>query len=268
MSDTTTDTVGPVDGTWHVDRDDEVSVLRYARGERGTLGIDGAGQLAGLIEDRARRDEPPPLVIVIDVLHAELDEVRQMAEGRPIADWAPWVAAIAGIEEYPTATVAAIPRQATCGGLELALAADIRVASPAARLGVLETRMGLIPGAGGTQRLPELIGTGNAALLVLSGEHISAAEAHRMGLVQLLDDDPTTRASSLAEGFAAIGATVLGHAKRALAAGRVRDPDGFRTEGRAFLGAVHSDAAQIRIGDWLTAQDDGRNPALEDSPLP
>ena len=65
------------------------------------------------------------------------------------------------------------------------------MAAPTARLGVLETRMGVLPGAGGTQRLPELVGRGNAALLVLSGEPVSGTEAHRMGLVQLIDDDPT-----------------------------------------------------------------------------
>ena len=134
------------------------------------------------------------MVLEIDVLHAELAEVLEMAHGRPIADWAPWLAAIGGLESYPSATVVSVPRQATCGGLELALAADVRVAAPDARLGVLETRMGIMPGAGGTQRLPYLVGHGNANLLVLSGESISGIEAHRMGLIQLLAGDPTTRA--------------------------------------------------------------------------
>lgn len=256
------------DGRWIVDRDDSVAVLRYDGGRRRTMGIDGAAQLAALMDERAARPEPPVLVLVVDVLHAELTEVKQMAAGRPIADWAPWLAAITGLEQYPGATIVAVPVQASCGGLELSLAADIRIAAPTARLGVLETRMGILPGAGGTQRLPELIGRGNAALLVLTGETISGAEAHRMGLVQLVDDDPTAGAVALAERLARIGAPVLAQAKRALQAGIHRAPDGFREEGKAFLRAVHIESSASRIDAWLAAQAAGENPATAPSPLP
>ena len=61
-----------------------------------------------LVAERASRDEPPVLVVVVEVLHAELEEVRQMSDGRPIADWAPWVGAIAGLETYPSATIVAV----------------------------------------------------------------------------------------------------------------------------------------------------------------
>jgi enoyl-CoA hydratase/carnithine racemase len=252
---------------WHVDRDDAVSVLRYDGAARRTLDIAGASQLADLVAERAARGDCPVLVLNIDVLHAELDEVRQMANGRPIADWAPWLAAIESVEAYPNAVIVAVPRQATCGGLELALAADIRVASPDARLGVLETRIGLVPGAGGTQRLPELIGFGNASLLVLSGETVSGNDALRMGLVQLVDADPVARAIMLAEGIAHNGQFVVAAAKRALAAGRVRSSNGFRVEGRSFLAVVGTDSTKHRIDQWLAAQADGHNPALRPSPL-
>lgn len=256
------------DGNWVVDRDDSVAVLRYDSGTRRTMGIDGAAQLAGLIAERAQRPEPPVLVLVVDILHAELGEVREMSEGRPIGDWAPWLAAINGIESYPNATIVSVPVQATCGGLELSLAADLRVASPVARLGVLETRMGILPGAGGTQRLPELIGYGNTALLVLTGEPVSGEAAYRMGLVQLVDDDPTAEATRVAERIALIGPTVIKAAKGAIAAGRTRTADGFRQEGKAFLTAVNLDASKARMAAWLDAQLDGRNPALDPSPLP
>ena len=263
----TFDGVDP-DCHWLVDRDDHVVVLRYDGRERRTMGIEQARELAELIAERASRPEPPVLVLVMDVLHAELGEVRQMSEGRPIGDWAPWLAAISGIETYPSASIVAVPRQASCGGLELSLAADLRVAAPQARLGVLETRMGIMPGAGGTQRLPELIGTGNAALLVLTGEPVSGTEAHRMGLVQVLDDDPVAASVSLAERLAVIGPVVLGAAKRALAAGRVRSADGYRTEGKGFLSLVATTDGKARMDRWLAAQSTGANPALDTSPLP
>jgi enoyl-CoA hydratase/carnithine racemase len=128
--------------------------------------------------------------------------------------------------------------------------------------------MGIMPGAGGTQRLPELIGTGNAALLVLTGEPISGTEAHRMGLVQLLADDAVAGAVALAERLALIGPVVLGTAKRAMAAGRVRNNDGFRHEGKGFLSLVATEAGKARMNQWLEAQAQGANPALDPSPLP
>lgn len=256
------------DGRWVVDRDDSVAIVRYDGGTRRTMGIDGAAQLAALITERAERPEPPVLVLVVDILHAELAEVREMSEGRPIGDWAPWLAAINGIESYPNATIVSVPVQASCGGLELSLAADLRVAAPTARLGVLETRMGILPGAGGTQRLPELIGYGNTALLVLTGEPVSGEAAYRMGLVQLIDHDPTATATHLAERLAHIGPTVIAAAKRAIAAGRNRTADGFRQEGKAFLSAVNLESSKARMAAWLDAQLDGRNPALDTSPLP
>ena len=80
-------------------------------------------------------------------------------------------------------TVAAINGFALGGGLELAMACSVRFAAENARLGQPEVKLGLIPGYGGTQRLPRLVGRGRALELLLSGEMITAAEAHRIGLV-------------------------------------------------------------------------------------
>ncbi len=253
---------------WVIDRDDAVCVLRFDGGERRTMTIADAGALAALLTERANRESPPVLVLVFDVLHAELREVREMADGRPISDWAPWVDAISGIENYPSAVIVAVPVQATCGGLEMSVAADIRIAAPDAVLGVMETRMGILPGAGGTQRLPELIGRGDAALLVLTGDVVSGTEAHRMGLVQLLADDPVSRAVQLAERLTKIGFPVLAAAKRALAGGRTRPADGFRNEGRAFLSIVGTDFTKSRLDAWLHDQDHAISPALDRGPLP
>ncbi len=80
-------------------------------------------------------------------------------------------------------SVAAVNGVALGGGLELAMAATVRVASENARLGQPEVKLGLIPGFGGTQRLPRLVGRGRALEMLLSGEPIGAAEARRIGLV-------------------------------------------------------------------------------------
>jgi enoyl-CoA hydratase len=87
------------------------------------------------------------------------------------------------IETSSKPSVAAINGFALGGGLELAMACTVRFASDNARLGQPEVKLGLLPGYGGTQRLPRLVGRGRAMELLLAGEPVTAAEAHRIGLV-------------------------------------------------------------------------------------
>jgi enoyl-CoA hydratase/carnithine racemase len=83
-------------------------------------------------------------------------------------------------------SIAAIEGRALGGGLELALACTLRVAGAEARFGLPEVKLGLIPGAGGTQRLPRLVGRGHALDIMLTGRQVAADEAYRMGLVSRL----------------------------------------------------------------------------------
>jgi len=87
------------------------------------------------------------------------------------------------IQDFKWPVIAAINGYALGGGCELALACDIRLASANAKLGQPEVNLGVIPGFGGTQRLPRLVGRGKATQLILTGEMITAQEAHRIGLV-------------------------------------------------------------------------------------
>ncbi|MEM0092075.1 MAG: 3-hydroxyacyl-CoA dehydrogenase/enoyl-CoA hydratase family protein [Saccharolobus sp.] len=90
------------------------------------------------------------------------------------------------ISLYTKPVIAAINGFALGGGLELAMACDIRIASEMAQLGQPEINIGIIPGAGGTQRLPRLIGKGKAKLLIYTGDMISAEDAYKMGLVDIM----------------------------------------------------------------------------------
>lgn len=100
----------------------------------------------------------------------------------------------------PWISVAAVDGVALGGGLELAMACTLRVAGPNGRFGLPEVKLGLIPGAGGTQRLPRLVGRGRALDIMLTARQVSADEAYRIGLVdRLTDGDVTVAARELAD---------------------------------------------------------------------
>lgn len=98
----------------------------------------------------------------------------------------------------PQTSIAAIDGFALGGGLELALACTLRVATPRSSLGVPEIALGLLPGAGGTQRLPRLIGRGHALDLLLTGRRVGGDEAARIGLVDRLAPDGEAQATAAA----------------------------------------------------------------------
>ncbi|MGB7190398.1 MAG: enoyl-CoA hydratase-related protein, partial [Acidobacteriaceae bacterium] len=110
------------------------------------------------------------------------------------------------LEALGKPVIAAVNGFALGGGCELALAASIRIASENARLGQPEVKLGLIPGYGGSQRLPRLVGKGAALKLLLTGEMISAAEALRIGLVEEVvpPAELLPRARALASAIAAV----------------------------------------------------------------
>ncbi len=116
----------------------------------------------------------------------------------------------------PMPTIAAIEGNALGGGLELALCCDLRIASERARLGLPEVRLAVTPGAGGTQRLPRVVGSARARELILTGRVLTAAEAERIGLVHevVRAGDAVTRSMAIGEEIAARGPLAVREAKR------------------------------------------------------
>jgi enoyl-CoA hydratase len=123
--------------------------------------------------------------------------------------------AVAGITKP---TIAAIGGYAVGGGLELALACDIRIASENARLGLAEVRRGMLPGSGGTQRLARIVGIAKALQICLSGELVDGREAYRIGLVNAVVPaaELLTAAEGLAHSFLKGAPLSLGYIKEAI----------------------------------------------------
>jgi enoyl-CoA hydratase len=120
------------------------------------------------------------------------------------------------LAELPMPTIAAIEGDALGGGLELALCCDLRIASERARLGLPEVRLAVTPGAGGTQRLPRVVGAARAKELILTGRVLTAAEAERIGLVHEVvpAGEAVARAVALGEEIALRGPLAVREAKR------------------------------------------------------
>jgi len=120
------------------------------------------------------------------------------------------------LAELPMPTVAAIEGDALGGGLELALCCDLRVASEGARLGLPEVRLAVIPGSGGTQRLPRVVGPARAKEMILTGRLYEARDAERIGLVNQVvpAGEAVAAARALAEEIAGRGPLAVREAKR------------------------------------------------------
>jgi enoyl-CoA hydratase len=150
--------------------------------------------------------------------------------------------------------VAAVSGYALGGGLEFALVCDFIVADPRARLGVPEVGLGLIPGAGGTQRLPQRVGLGAARRMLLTGELLRAPEAKDVGLVDFVaaGGAALSEAQALATRLAALPAGAVRAAKTALRAAAAEDlTHGLAVERRLFLGVAASADAQEGAAAFL-----------------
>ena len=140
------------------------------------------------------------------------------------------------IEEFSKPVMAAINGFALGGGLELAMAAHVRIASDNARMGLPETSLGVIPGYGGTQRLPQLIGKGRALEMIFSAKMIDAATALNYGLVNAVVPQEALQATAenMALGFMKNSIVAMGYAVEAVNAGMLEGAIGYDVEVQAF----------------------------------
>lgn len=258
-------------GAWELELHGKVGVLTFTRPPSNWMNLVSMGELADHLEALATRTDEVTVVMLTGgldgyfIAHADLDDLALLGKGQlPAGDPRSWTRALGLLESMPQPTVAAIDGQAWGGGCETALACTMRIGSPRAHLGQPEVSVGIIPGAGGTQRLPRLVGPAIGAELCLSGRIVQAEEAHRIGLLNAV-----LPATALAEGEAAAGEDpfrleaiawcqrIARHApgavfaaKRAVVDGlRLPLDEGLKLEGRLFLEANAAPAARNANAD-------------------
>lgn len=161
--------------------------------------------------------------------------------------------AYARLEESRLVSIAEIGGAAMGGGLELALACDLRIASSAAKLGLPEARLGLLPGAGGTQRLAILCGQPAAKRLILGAEVVNGSQAAELGVVHwaVEKDALPARARELAERIGALPAASLEACKRCIGAAGKPEHDGYGMELAATENLLASSGTQALVRAFL-----------------
>lgn len=185
----------------HVEDDGDCRVVTLDRPQRrNALTQEGLEKLQAAVE------EPPVPVVYLQgagpafCAGADLSEVAAVADSKEVEPFVRRGQRVAdAIEDSPAVVVAGIDGPARGGGVELALACDMRIATTEATFGEPGVTFGLFGAWGGTVRLPETVGMGDALDFSLSGRVIDAEEAHRIGLVSRVVDDPKSVAERLTE---------------------------------------------------------------------
>jgi enoyl-CoA hydratase/carnithine racemase len=237
----------------HLDSDGDVAIIRLDRPKVNALSKEMLDEFALVVGQLSA--EPPGAVVVwggerIFAAGADVGEFLERGDELVGA----FSRAFDDLAALPRVTIAAIAGYALGGGCELALACDFRFTTSTAKLGQPEILLGLIPGAGGTQRLARLVGPARAKDLILSGRHVEADEALRIGLVDRVVDDASLLSSAVEFGHELASGALFAQslAKRAIdAAAEIPLADGLVFERELFLRAMRSDDAQNGIRSFL-----------------
>lgn len=238
-----------------VERDGSVAIVRLDRPKVNALSGELLGELAEAVAHLS--DDLPGAVVIwggerIFAAGADVSEFLGESSGGELIE--AFTTAFDTIAAFPRATIAAISGYALGGGCELALACDFRFAARNAKLGQAEVLLGLIPGAGGTQRLTRLVGPARSKELIFTGRSVEAEEALAIGLVDRVVE--TDRLLAEAVGFAAelaSGAVLAqGIAKRAIdLAFELPLHEALAKERELFLQALRSKDAQTGVRTFL-----------------
>jgi enoyl-CoA hydratase/carnithine racemase len=226
---------------------------------------------------RAVADDPDVRVVVIDsanpdffIAHADVNLILQLpSEPQPPPTELPLFSAMVDrFRTMPKATIAVIEGRCRGGGSELVLGMDLRFAALGrARLAQPEVAVGIIPGGGGTQRLPRLIGRARALEVILGCDDVDAETAERWGYVNraLPEDELRPFVDELAERIASFSPEAIAHAKAAVAAAESDPVPGLLDEAHRFNTTVTLPDTRARMDAFLAAG--GQTPEMELEPV-
>jgi enoyl-CoA hydratase/carnithine racemase len=237
---------------------DGVGTIRLDRPPVNALNAAVAAELGDAV-DAAAVDGSVRAVVVSggDNVFAAGADVKEMIGLDPISMYTyigRFQDALTRLESLPVVTIAAINGYALGGGCEVALACDLRICADDSQLGQPETTLGIIPGAGGTQRLPRLIGEGRAKELIYSGRFVGAEEAHAIGLVNEVHPaaEVPARAEELARRYAEGPGVALRAAKEVIQRGMETDlATGLLIEKQAFASLFATEDQQAGMSSFL-----------------
>ena len=221
--------------------EDGVGTIRIDRPKMNALDKQVQEEIRAAADEATERDDVRAVVIYggerVFAAGADIKEMADMSYADMVKRSGALQSAFTAVARIPKPVVAAVTGYALGGGCELALCADIRIAADNATFGQPEILLGIIPGAGGTQRLTRLVGPSKAKELIFSGRFVKAAEALEIGLVDRLVPaaDVYTEAVTWARQFTAAAALALRAAKESVDRGLEVDLDtGLEIERQQF----------------------------------
>ncbi len=234
-------------------RPDNVALIRLDRPKANALSAAVLGQLQAVATELL--DDPPGAVVLWGGrrIFAAGADIVELDDSGADAVGANFAGALGALGAVPRATIAAVNGYALGGGLELALACDLRVCAEDARFGLPEVLLGVIPGGGGTQRLPRLIGASRAKELIFTGRQVRADEALSIGLVNrvVAPDYVLEAALGWAAELARGPLVAHGLAKAAVDGGLEGTlSDGLAIEQKAFAAAARTEDAARGIASF------------------
>jgi enoyl-CoA hydratase/carnithine racemase len=236
-------------------RDDGVALIRLDRPKANALSGAVLAQFYEVAQELT--NDPPGAVVLwggrkIFAAGADIVELDEGAGAPQVG--ANFLTALSSLATLPRVTIAAINGYALGGGLELALAFDFRVCAEDSKLGVPEILLGVIPGGGGTQRLPRLVGSSRAKEMIMTGRQVRADEALAIGLVNRVvpADDVLDTALAWAGEFARGPLAAHALAKAAVDDGLEGTlAEGLEVERRAFVAVARTEDAGRGIASFL-----------------
>ncbi|MGH2725546.1 MAG: enoyl-CoA hydratase/isomerase family protein [Actinomycetota bacterium] len=241
-----------------VDESNGVGTIRLDRPPMNAINDQVVAELEVAARAASTDDRVRALVVFGgDKIFAAGADIKQMAEAAPLdmmARMGGLQAVFTQVEEIPKVVIAAITGFALGGGCELSLACDFRVMADNAKIGQPEILLGIIPGAGGTQRLPRLVGPAKAKDIVYSGRFLECVEARDIGLVDVVvpQDQVYGKAVEIAARYASGPTVALRAAKIAINRGLQTDlQNGMLIERELFVGLFSTEDQKIGMTSFL-----------------